>query len=145
MPLTATQRDAIQQILHDHNVTVAYVFGSTARGTAGKTSDIDIAVLFNDELPLREQLARTGKLSSELRQTLPHDVDLVNLAEVTSPLLKHRAVIRGQLVHCSNHQKRQQLERAIFHEYEDTRHLRAVQSRALRKHIVTGTFGKPIL
>jgi predicted nucleotidyltransferase len=48
-----------------NDVTVAYLFGSTARGEANSLSDIDIAVLFEDKL-LQEAFDPHLELNSEL-------------------------------------------------------------------------------
>ncbi|MEX2625341.1 MAG: nucleotidyltransferase domain-containing protein, partial [Ilumatobacteraceae bacterium] len=36
--------EALRRVLRDHGVTFAFVFGSHADGTAGPSSDVDLAV-----------------------------------------------------------------------------------------------------
>jgi len=55
-----------------------YFFGSRATGDAGRYSDIDIAVLPNEDLPAHV-LAELKDIIEE--STIPYHVDIVNLLE----------------------------------------------------------------
>lgn len=141
MPITPEQEKQIERLLHQYEVKVAYLFGSQARGTAGRTSDTDIALLFKTEPSLQQQLRREGLLLQELHKILGTEIDLINLQVTSSPLLKHRAVLRGKLLYCSDNKQRQELEKNVFHEYEDTEFLRALHGQALLRHSKEGSFG----
>ena len=68
-----------------------------------------------------------SKLFAELSQSLHTDnIDLVNIA-TASPLLAHRAVLRG--IPLLNHLPHDTavLKTKILHAYEDTRHLREIK------------------
>lgn len=91
---------------------------------------------------MNQQFQPEGSIIQKLHKILGTEIDLVDLHVVTSPLLKHRAVIRGQLLYCTDHARRQRLERQVFHEYEDTEHLRSVQNQGLRRRIKEDLFGK---
>lgn len=142
MPITPEQQQQLEHLFDEHDVAVAYVFGSQARGTARRTSDTDIALLFTEEASQNQQLRREGLLISELKKVIGTAIDLVDLQTVKSPLLKHRAVIRGELLYCADEGRRRQLEQRIFHEYEDTQYLRAVQNQTLHRRIKNNRFGK---
>mgnify|MGYP000916195279 CR=1 FL=1 len=117
-------------------VAFAYLFGSRAKGDAGKSSDIDIAVYlkagtddFQYRLKLAEQIAKDiGK----------QEVDLVVLNRAT-PLLRHQIVKTGVVVKESR-EDRVDFETRCLQEYLDTRHLRDTQLSYLRKQIREGTF-----
>lgn len=68
-------------------VNLAYLFGSAARGDAGKLSDIDIAVLFHPLVNRKErfelQLEFIGKLTALLKT---ERIDLVVINEAPLPL-----------------------------------------------------------
>lgn len=70
------------------DVWVAVLFGSCARGTARADSDVDIAV----EAPGVDLLT----LAAELGEVLGREVDVVELAEASIPLLEH--VVRDGIV-----------------------------------------------
>ncbi len=145
MTATAKMKQALRNVFKRHNVVVAYLFGSVARHSAGPKSDVDIAVLFSRPADSVEAgMKRSSALSSALEDAIGRTVDLIDLEEVHSPLLRHRAIRRGELLYSTDHDYRRQLEQKALHEFEDTRYLRAVQMRALKKRITEGTFGKPL-
>lgn len=141
MSITSEQKKKVTQLLGQHDVAVAYLFGSQARGTAGRTSDTDIALLFKTEPSLQQQLRREGLLLQELHKILGTEIDLINLQVASSPLLKHRAVLKGKLLYCADTKRKQELEKSVFHEYEDTEFLRALHGQALLRHSKEGSFG----
>ena len=116
--------DQIKEIMQHHPVQQAYLFGSQAHGTAGPLSDIDIAVMYAASVGVDKA---ESKLFAELSQSLHTDnIDLVNIA-TASPLLAHRAVLRG--IPLLNHLPHDTavLKTKILHAYEDTRHLRELK------------------
>lgn len=71
-----------------------WVYGSVADGTARPDSDIDIAILGNEPIPLGwNEIERIGELSARLGRA----ADLVDLRSVP-PLLQFEVVARGQRV-----------------------------------------------
>lgn len=62
-----------------HDVHLAVLFGSHARGSAGPGSDVDIAVL----APEVDLLA----LAAELSEAVAREVDVVSLGDTSIPLL----------------------------------------------------------
>ncbi len=67
--------EAVRELLREHDVAVAYLFGSRAAGTASEGSDHDVAVLFDGEPSLRD----VGALQLALTRLLGTPVDLVEL------------------------------------------------------------------
>lgn len=64
------------------DVQVALLFGSQARGTARPDSDVDLAVVAVDGVDLLT-------LGAELGEALDSEVDIVDLADASIPLLEH--------------------------------------------------------
>jgi uncharacterized protein len=134
MKLTEKQLSLIITVLEKHNVTLAYVFGSYVRGAVSPLSDFDIAVFFGKGVPEGEHFDCELKLAREIGSIVKRDrVDVVNLQTVKSPLLKHRAVFYGEPILVGDARLRFSLERSVRQEYEDTKHLRAVQYMYLKK------------
>jgi uncharacterized protein len=77
-------------------LVAAYMFGSTARGTAGPHSDVDIAILLKEgaQPGLREL---HSALTFELELCLKRPVDLVVLNDAPSDLV-HRVLRDGVLL-----------------------------------------------
>jgi predicted nucleotidyltransferase len=75
---------------NESRVLAVFVFGSQVDGYATPRSDVDLAVLFEGDVPLGEQLA----LQVKIADILGRDVDLVSLKDAPL-LLRHRA-LQGQ-------------------------------------------------
>ncbi len=79
--------------LGEHDAAV-WLFGSCARGEARQHSDIDIAILPHDELPL----GFFGGLQADIEDSkIPYDVDLVDLTHADSALVDAGSA-RGNIV-----------------------------------------------
>lgn len=133
----------LDKIFKENQVKLAYLFGSAARGKTTLLSDIDIAVLFSEKVKEEDYFNKALRLAHEIGNVFEVDrVDVINLKTAASPLLKHNAVFKGKLIFGKDRKKQFELESGIMKEYEDTEHLRAVQSYYLHKHIKEGAFGK---
>lgn len=133
----------LSAIFRKHHIATAYLFGSTVHGYTRPDSDVDIAVQFVNTLPQRKHHAELERLRVELNDEYDRPIDLINLDTIeNNPLLRHNAVFSGKILYMSNSQQRFTLERSIMREYEDTQHLRQVQSKLLRERLRTKTFGK---
>ncbi|UCE32441.1 MAG: nucleotidyltransferase domain-containing protein [Burkholderiales bacterium] len=81
---------------HADGIACAYLFGSTARGEAGRASDVDVAVLLTEDPPAT--LAGSGvRLEGQLESELGTRVDLVLLNRAPVDLV-HRILRDGELV-----------------------------------------------
>ncbi|MBM3144633.1 MAG: nucleotidyltransferase domain-containing protein [Chloroflexi bacterium] len=132
------KKKKLETILSEHHVVLAYLYGSQARGEAGSLSDVDIAVLFAEELTEKERFQHVLQLIGELGQTFRRDdVSVVDLAEA-SPLLRHRVYYEGRLLYCASETQRIHFEVTALRDYVDTQPL-----RRLKKKYVTKRFAEP--
>lgn len=135
-------RNKIREILEKHDVSVAYLFGSAARGDMGPHSDIDIGVVFAHDVSEKDDFNRRRELSDEISHIIKvPETDIINLKTVTSSLIKYQAVFSGEPILIKDNNLRFALERAIVREYEDTRSLRRIMSSVLREELQNDTFG----
>lgn len=88
MDLPTLQARICEHLAGRHDVRVALLFGSRARATARPDSDVDLAV----EAPDVDLLT----LGAELGAALDLEVDVVELADASIPLLEH--VVRDGIV-----------------------------------------------
>lgn len=140
-PLEQTKED-IADVLRNHGVVLGYVFGSYAQGKTTPLSDVDVAIVFGKDVPRSEYFKRELAIASNVGRLLSIDrVDVVNVATVADPLIRHRAVFLGIPVLVDSSQHRYQLERDILQEYEDTQYLRENVFRLMRGRLQDGTFG----
>ena len=133
-------------ILKKHGVVAGYLFGSAERGSLGPHSDIDVAVLFDDELTAETDLERRMKLATEIAEAFNViSADVIDLKTTIGPLIKYQAIFGGRLILDEDRERRLQVEREIVNDYEDSRNLRRIRSSVLRQELGSGTFGmKPI-
>lgn len=80
----------------DPRIVALYLFGSRARGEATERSDVDVGILFCQEVALRDVLL----LEDALEQHLGLPVDVVDAARASAFLALD--VIRGERVYCSD-------------------------------------------
>lgn len=72
------------------------LFGSRAKGTMGKRSDVDVAVLADHPLSLKEKIVLDEKLAK--RFSVSEDaIDVVDLC-TASPLLQYEVAQHGKLL-----------------------------------------------
>jgi len=121
--------ESIRKVLATHpEVRLAYLFGSAARGEGRPRSDVDIAVLFEQD-PLPDAIDR---LLVELEPAAGRSVDLVVLG-TAPPLLAHEIISHGTLLVCRDQDERVRFEVRTLMRYLDTAHLRKVQYAYLRE------------
>lgn len=77
-------------------VAAVYLFGSVARGTATRASDLDVAVLFASPPP-RTLAGRHFDLEANLQETMGMPVQLVVLNDAPCDLV-HRVLRDGRLL-----------------------------------------------
>ncbi|MBD3320936.1 MAG: nucleotidyltransferase domain-containing protein [Chitinivibrionales bacterium] len=84
--------ELFKKYLRDKNCTV-YLFGSRAKGTHARSSDIDIAVASDESIDRELSLVRMECEESNL----PYTVDVVDLLEAGEPL-RRRVLEEGVIV-----------------------------------------------
>lgn len=117
---------------HADELTAAYVFGSTARGTLRKNSDLDLGLLCRAE-PLLSLQGMGFDLAHELELVLRRPVDVVVLNRA-APDLVHRILRDGLIVLDADRPARLAFEVYARSQYLDLapllRQLRATPARA---------------
>jgi predicted nucleotidyltransferase len=98
--LTSIEYDALQRVLSEHPVRFAIVFGSQVRGETHPTSDVDLAVAFDDSISEQEyadaRLGLIADLTSALGQNAVDVADLNDMKPaVGKSALEHGVVLIG--------------------------------------------------
>jgi len=76
-------REQIAEVLRQHPVRLGVLFGSHARGTPTPQSDVDIGIVFVDELTATERLEVQVELVATLTETIKQDlIDITDLERV---------------------------------------------------------------
>ncbi|HEY3347583.1 MAG TPA: nucleotidyltransferase domain-containing protein [Nitrospirota bacterium] len=124
-------------------VLFAYLFGSFAKGTQNKLSDVDVAVYLDESaVPRKGFFDYKIKAMSSLPDVVRvKEVDLVILNEAP-PLLSHQ-VMRDGVVICSRDERlRSIFAVSSFNFYQDYLYLKEPHFQALKERIQTGRFGE---
>ncbi len=77
----------IREILENHHVVRAELFGSAAEGNFSSNSDIDILVTFSEDLPLLEYADNYFSLKDQLELLLKRRVDLLSTRSLKNSAL----------------------------------------------------------
>jgi predicted nucleotidyltransferase len=83
--MNTTERDIIINMCRDNEISMVGIFGSTARGEASASSDIDLLVRFAKPTSLLSMV----RLERKLSEILGRKVDLLTESAI-SPYLKDR-------------------------------------------------------
>ncbi len=122
-------------------IIFAYLFGSVAKGTAGKLSDIDIAVFVDAlHLPPNRGYGYQSELVVELQSILNAPVDVVILND-TPTILKFNVLQSGILIFCRLEDKRRAFHEEVVRTYLDFKPLLEIQNLYLYRQVAEGTFG----
>ncbi len=131
-------REALEGAFEHRGVTLAYLYGSQARGDAGPLSDVDVAVLFEPGVPDSERFNRVLNLIGELGSVFGRDdVYVVDLADA-SPLLRHRVYYDGVVLYCTDDGVRVRFATKALRDYVDTEPLRRI-----KRHYVLERLTRP--
>lgn len=95
------------------NVDAIIIFGSYARNTQNKESDIDIAIKTPNDISKLEMF----NLKNELEEIVKIDVDLVNLDAELSDGFRYEILINGEEIFCKNQYEFDLYKLDMFREY----------------------------
>ena len=134
----------LKTVFESCGVVLAYLYGSQATDTAGPLSDVDIAVLFGDEIPEEQRFDEVLRLHGELARFFSRDdVNVVDLAR-GAPLLNNEIRLHGIVLYCKTDDMRVEFEVSALQKFLDTAPLRRELNKYLAQRIRRGLFGKPI-
>ncbi len=99
MRIDKGQQRKMEKLFEKRKVIFAYLFGSQADGTAVESSDVDIAVMFDDGIDEDERFKNRLKLMTELSQIFKgKEVEVVSLNDIRDILFKFAIVQPGRII-----------------------------------------------
>lgn len=116
-------------------VSALYLFGSAARGRATKDSDIDIAVLINENQLKKKSFDyfKNDYYNASPSFSLgPVDIVILNTA---SPYLKHRVLKTGEILFDRNRKLRVNFTAKAIMEYIDFRPIEGIFNKAVADRV----------
>lgn len=139
MKLSPAQLKKIQNYFaKQKDVVAVYLYGSFAKGTTHKHSDIDFGILFDPPIKTYDRL---GEIINDLSNIgLPAEIDARNLNLDNSPVFLMN-VLQGQLIYSKNDISRTTFEVSVLNEFYDTQRLRDISYFYMKKRLEEGTYG----
>ena len=119
--MTPYKKELTEYFSSKDSVILAYLFGSTVRGDAGRLSDIDIGVLLDKNLSKNDSFDLELKLMGEIAFLINIDkIDLIVLNE--APLLLAYNIIKDGIILKSSETERVNYETKILSMYLDEKY-----------------------
>lgn len=116
-------------------VELAYLFGSTAEGTEGPLSDIDIAVYLSGKLTKGERIEKRLELMGELATFLKTDhVDLLVMNDA-APVINFEIIKPNVPLFVRNEDLKLDVEQRVMSRYLDRKYHEDFLNRELLKRI----------
>ena len=129
-PRDAFLDHSLKELCLSHGEIVAtYVFGSQATGEAGPHSDVDVAVLLDED---KQQDFDSLQFIVDLENKLERNVDLVVLNHSGEPI-KHQVRRDGRIVFDRDPKRRKHWEIMSTKFYQDFLHLQAIYMQGMKK------------
>ena len=121
----------INELVQKYGIKLLYVFGSYAKGSNNKNSDIDIAVLVNDNYKPMYKLNMIGDLTSIFKRD---DIDLVIL-NGASPVLRHQVIKYGKIIYEESLEEKVIFEAKVLSVYMDMEPFRRTQMEFINERL----------
>ena len=121
----------LQYLKEKYDIKLVYIFGSYAKGTNKKNSDLDIAVFLGGDYAPFKKLELIGDLIEIFKRD---DVDLVVLNEA-NPVLRHQVIKYGKIIFEESEEVRVNFEVQTLREYMDMEYFRRVQMEFVKEWI----------
>ena len=135
--------ESIKNYLYERDeIIFAYLYGSFAKETNNKLSDIDIAIYIDEnEKPPSSYFGYRSDLISEIQKYNKKEIDLVILNDV-SISIAYNVFKEGKLLFTKSKKIKTNFHEKIINKYLDFLPLFEVQEKYLKNSIKKGTFGR---
>ena len=105
-------------------IITAYLFGSTAKGAASSSSDIDIALLLYNNDKISGAALKFSMYADICRTLKRNDIDLILLNFSNNLILNDEIVRHGKVLHSTDDEAREEFELNVLHRSTDFKHQR---------------------
>jgi len=141
-PPASLDEEALREAVAREEVSLAFLFGSYASGTAGPLSDLDVAVSFADGVSPDRRRRLTTELLAAIQEATGMDaIDLVDV-EAVGPALGYEAVAKGTLLY-GDRREAIALEARLLSRRLDFEPIAREWNDAITDRIREGSFGRP--
>ncbi|MDG5778903.1 nucleotidyltransferase domain-containing protein [Haloarculaceae archaeon H-GB2-1] len=128
--------DGMQAYLSTTDVTFAVLFGSHPRGTASRSSDVDVAVRFPEAMDEYDRFHIRNRIDAELQTYATGFVDVSDVDELPTPVAS--AALRDGLRLVGDEADIDAYRAAVRRAYEETRDDRERERREFIDRLARG-------
>ena len=119
--MTPFENELTEYFSSKDSIILAYLFGSTVRGDAGRLSDVDIGVLLDENLSKKDRFDLELRLMGEIAVLInKNKIDLIVLNE--APLLLAYNIIKDGIILKSSETERVRFETKLLSMYLDEKY-----------------------
>jgi predicted nucleotidyltransferase len=126
----------MREYLAQTPIVFALLFGSSARETADRSSDIDIALCFPDEMERQERFRLRNRIDAELQQYADSFVDVSDIDTLPTPVAY--AALQEGIVLVGDERIIKTIRSRLESEYEATAADRKQEQRAFVRRLADG-------
>lgn len=127
------------------DVVAVYLYGSQARSEADKDSDIDLAVLLDEEKGKKLPSSWGGRqvhFMNDLIGLLNQQMEIQDLSAVAISFV-YRVLSEGKLLYCKNDSERVKFETRVLNQYFDLKPFYQEYYQILGERARKGLIGQP--
>ena len=108
----------LREYLVQTEVRFAILFGSYARDTADRNSDVDIALRFPDEMDAYKRFHSRNRIDADLQEYAPGFVDVSDIETLPNPVA--HAALRDGIILVGDEQAVRSYQKRVKAEYDAT-------------------------
>ncbi len=113
------------------DISAVYIFGSFNTERFNQNSDLDLALIYSQEMDKFKRFDLKLELMAKLEKLIELEVDIVDFENVDLKL-KHQ-ILDGKLIYCSDPGRRVELEKRAILNYIDMRKFYKINDQNLGK------------
>ena len=121
-PLSAKKKieaEIKDYFLKQKEIKAVYIFGSFLKESFNEQSDLDLAVIFGEEIEKYQRFKLKLKILYELEKIIEREIDLLDFESIDLKM-KHQ-VLGGSLIYCTERKRRVLLEKRAILDYINMR------------------------
>lgn len=138
--LTAARLREVVRKSSPPGIVAVWLFGSVARGEAGRLSDVDVAVLFDEGVPADERVSMAARCASLWAPAVAGELQVL-VANDAPPAVAHRVLRDGILLLGEDDRRRVAFEARVLLDYLDFQPVLERYDKALLARAREGRLG----
>lgn len=124
-------KENINIIMKNYKIKLIYIFGSYFKEKNNKNSDLDIAVLLEDDFNHMDKLSLIGDFSDIFKRD---DIDLIILNSA-NPVLRHQVIKYGKIAYMKNEDVKVNFKVKVLSVYMDMEPFRRTQMKYINEWV----------